>query len=137
MQTETQQFVPGMAIPGMDPNMAYYNHNASYAAQQHQNALQSRQQYFFQMQQQQQQFGKRQEWASFAPNGPGDHGTEGHPPAAWGLYYAPAGGYAPNHPIGGHEPGGHPQPHVAEGHNDVYSGSPHRNEEQGAKRQRI
>ncbi|GAX13139.1 hypothetical protein FisN_17Hh068 [Fistulifera solaris] len=137
MQTETQQFVPGMAIPGMDPNMAYYNHNASYAAQQHQNALQSRQQYFFQMQQQQQQFGKRQEWASFAPNGPGDHGTECHPPAAWGLYYAPAGGYAPNHPIGGHEPGGHPQPHAAEGHNDVYSGSPHRNEEQGAKRQRI
>jgi hypothetical protein len=143
MQTETQQFVPGMAVPGMDPNMAYYNHNASYAAQQHQNALQSRQQYFFQMQQQQQQFGKRQEWASFAPNGPppGDHGVEvaGHPPAAWGLYYAPAGVYAQGHHTVGHEPGGHPgvQQHAAEGHSDVYSGSPHRNEEQGAKRQRI
>lgn len=144
MQTETQQFVPGMGAPGMDPSMAYYNHNAGYAAQQHQNALQSRQQYFFQMQQQQQQFGKRQDWPSFGGSGPpgelgGGAEVAAHP-AAWGLYYSPAV-YGQGHHIGGHEPGGHPgvQQHPGDGHTDVYPGSPHRNEEppSGAKRQRI
>lgn len=144
MHTDAQQFIPGMGAPGMDPSMAYYNHNAGYAAQQHQNALQSRQQYFFQMQQQQQQFGKRQDWASFGNTGPSGEmaaGTDAAShPAAWGLYYSPAV-YGQGHHMGGHESGGHPsgQPHSGEGHHEGYPGSPQRNEEpqQGAKRQRI
>ena len=145
MQTETQQFAPGIGAPGMDPSMAYYNHSAGYAAQQHQNALQSRQQYFFQMQQQQQQFGKRQDWSSFASNGPPPEmggGPDGAAhPAGWGLYYSPAAVYGPgHHHMGGHEPGGHPGVQHHPGENDGYpGGSPHRNDEaqQGAKRQRI
>lgn len=137
MQTDAQQFAPGMGPPGMDPSMAYYNQNAGYAAQQHQSALQSRQQFFFQMQQHQQQQGKRQEWGPGEPAAGAD--VPAHP-AAWGLYYSPHL-YGQGHPIAGHEPVGHPGvlQHPEEEHPEGYAESPRRDDDsqQETKRQRI